>query len=181
MVKAFVVVPLPQKRNTAFTTTTTTFTPTTSSVVTRLMVKFDGNKWIAESTEETSDGGYDALGTFLRYGPIPTLRRLVQQYEYDQAVLKFMYQEKCSRNVAQGNMDYYFRNPNDWYARRLQEEKLGKRLDYDTLDNTKLVLVVVWTSIVVVFAYRAIEAVQTGTIDWVRIQKQKTKKQKTKN
>jgi hypothetical protein len=36
--------------------------------------------------------------------------------DYQQAVYKFQAKEQCDINTAQGNMDAYFENPNDWYV-----------------------------------------------------------------
>jgi hypothetical protein len=105
------------------------------------MVKFDGDKWMPESDQEGPEAGYGVARTFFRHGPTPAARRVFQPAEYEQAVLKFMANDKCSRDVAQGNMDYYLRNPNDWFAMRMQEEKSGYKFDYVSIDAQKIVLV----------------------------------------
>lgn len=135
-----------------------------SSSSSSLRVKFDGTQWVAESKEEAT--GYGVVKTLLLYGPAPTLRRVLQPYEYNQAVLKFMATEGCSRDVAQGNMEYYFRNPNDWFARRLLEEKRGgERFDYITLEPTDLVLRLIWTGLVLLFFQQLFNKIATGEID----------------
>jgi hypothetical protein len=144
---------------TALVVPTTTRRPSTSS----LRVKFDGTQWVAESEQEAT--GYGILKTFLLYGPTPTLRRLLQPYEYNQAVLKFMASEGCSRMVAQGNMEYYFRNPNDWFARRLLEERRGERFDYCTLEPTDLALRLIWTGLVLLFFQQLLAKIASGEID----------------
>jgi hypothetical protein len=69
------------------------------------------NKWVPGGAEEDSSAGYGPLGTLLRAGPKPFLQRLVSPEQYDQAVLKYMALDKCSRDEAQGNMDAYLENP----------------------------------------------------------------------
>lgn len=61
-----------------------------------------------------AEKGYDVVGTLLRNGPVPTFTRLSSPDDYEQAVFKFQAKEKCDINTAQGNMDAYFENPNDW-------------------------------------------------------------------
>ena len=63
-----------------------------------------------------AEEGYDVIGTLLRNGPVPTFTRLTNPDDYEQAVFKFQAKEKCDINTAQGNMDAYFENPNDWYV-----------------------------------------------------------------
>jgi hypothetical protein len=58
---------------------------------------------------EGPTAGYPPIGTLLRQGPQPYLQRLLNSEDYEQAVLKFMAVEQCSRNEAQGNMDAYLR------------------------------------------------------------------------
>ena len=67
------------------------------------------NKWIPISEDEGPSAGYPPVGSLLRHGPLPYLRRVFQPDEYEQAVLKFMAVDKCDRNTAQGNMDAYIR------------------------------------------------------------------------
>jgi hypothetical protein len=69
--------------------------------------KFDGEKWVTTSPEEEPSAGYGAEKTLLLHGPKPFLNRVFQPDDYEQAVLKFMAGDKCSRDDAQGNMDKY--------------------------------------------------------------------------
>ena len=132
------------------------------------MVKFDGDKWVTEETDSgSSSQGYGILQTLVKHGPTPTLRRLFQPAQYEQAVLKFMAQEGCDRDVAQGNMDYYFRNPNDWLALRRLEEKTGVIRDLVTVDTTETILVVVWTGLLILFVQQFLARMETGQIDFV--------------
>ncbi len=92
-----------------------------------------------------AEEGYGLVGTLLRNGPVPFFTRLTNPDDYNQAVLKFQASEKCSRNVAQGNMDAYFENPNDWAYQRMVEEKGGYKKDYGApLDKKQVVLTVTW-------------------------------------
>ncbi|KAL3933846.1 MAG: hypothetical protein SGARI_003610, partial [Bacillariaceae sp.] len=78
----------------------------------------------------TAEKGYPIYETLLRNGPVPFFTRLTNADDYEQAVMKFQANEKSSINYAQGNMDAYFENPNDWAYQRVQEEKGGWKKDY---------------------------------------------------
>eukprot|EP00977_Amphora_coffeiformis_P025337 scaffold19245_cov199-Amphora_coffeaeformis.AAC.32 len=124
------------------TSTTSCSSPSLSAV------KYDkkANRWVTtDAATEGPEAGYGTLGALLRHGPKPALDRILQPDTYDQAVLKFMAQEKCSRQDAEGNMDAFRRNPNDWTEARYQMQKTGYRPDYVTLKTDKLVLTLVWT------------------------------------
>jgi hypothetical protein len=69
--------------------------------------KWDGEKWVPTSPEEGPEAGYGPGKTLLLQGPKPFLTRIFQPQDYEQAVLKFMAGDKCSRDEAQGNMDLY--------------------------------------------------------------------------
>jgi hypothetical protein len=131
------------------------------------MAKFDGEKWIPDSDAEKPEAGYSIAGTLLRHGPVPAFRRVFQPHDYEQAVLKFIAQEKCGRDVAQGNMDAYMRNPNDWFAMRLREEKTGIKNDFVTLQPKEVGLRLAWTAIVLFFAGRAVTSIANGDTDMV--------------
>jgi hypothetical protein len=137
------------------------------STLGRFMAKFDGEKWVPESDAEKSESGYSIVGTLLRHGPVPAFRRVLQPQDYEQAVLKFMVQEKCDRDVAQGNMDAYTRNPNDWLAMRLREEKSGIKTDFVTLQPKEIGLRLLWIVIVLYFSGRAVTLIAHGGIDIV--------------
>ena len=129
------------------TTTTTTSSSRSSSVSLSMAIKYDkkANRWV--TTDPITEGpgaGYGTLGALLRHGPKPALDRIVQPDTYEQAVLKFMAQEKCTRAEAEGNMDAFRRNPNDWTEARYQMQKTGYRPDYVTLQPDKLVLTLAW-------------------------------------
>ena len=106
-------------------------------------------RWEATSPEETE--GYDLMGTLLRQGPKPFVSRLLNAEEYEQGVLKMMAQENWSRNEAQGNMDAYIRNPNDWALQKMEEQKgISPKLDYANVgtDPKDIVLTGAWGIII---------------------------------
>jgi len=72
------------------------------------------SRWAPSSPEEEASAGYSAFGSLIRQGPSPFIQRLTNPDEYDQGVLKMMEKDNMSRDEAQGNMDAYIRNPNDW-------------------------------------------------------------------
>lgn len=51
------------------------------------MVKFNGEEWVAESTDETSEAGYPVINTLFRHGPKPFLTRIFQPNDYEQVSL----------------------------------------------------------------------------------------------
>mgnify|MGYP000381768982 CR=1 FL=1 len=151
-----------------------TAVPTSSMSITaafrtagRGMVKCDCDEqqWISESQDEQV--GYGILNTLVRHGPTPALRRIFQPQQYEQAVLKFMAEENCSRDEAQGNMDFYIRNPNDWIALRLEQERSGIKVHLVTVNPIRLVLVVVWTGLLMLFVQQFLARVESGEIDFV--------------
>lgn len=68
--------------------------------------RFDktAQRWYPASPEEGSESAYDLTGSLLRQGPNAFFKRLLNPDEYDQACLKFMAQEGCTYQQAQGNM-----------------------------------------------------------------------------
>mmetsp|Transcript_5506 Transcript_5506/g.10047 ORF Transcript_5506/g.10047 Transcript_5506/m.10047 type:complete len:180 (-) Transcript_5506:283-822(-) len=84
------------------------------------MPKYNINtqKW---SPTPNAEPPYGIGRTLLGNGPMPAFTRLTKPGEYMQAVYKFQASEKCTIRYAQGNMDAYFENPNDWaYQRRVE-------------------------------------------------------------
>lgn len=62
-----------------------------------------------------------------------------------QAVYKFQANEKCTVRYAQGNMDAYFENPNDWAYQRRVEERGGYKKKYgEPIPQKQVILTVVW-------------------------------------
>ncbi len=72
-------------------------------------------KWSVSKAEEGPEAGYPPSRTLLLHGPKPYFQRIFTPDDYEQAVLKFMSGDKCSRDEAQGNMDAYLRSK---FARR---------------------------------------------------------------
>ena len=72
------------------------------------------NRWFTDDPEEMDGSSYGPIGSLYRAGPKPFLQRITNPDIYDQAVLKYMAQDKCERKEAQGNMDAYLDNPQDW-------------------------------------------------------------------
>lgn len=126
------------------------------------MVKFDGEKWVTQKPEETSENDYPLINTLLLHGPKPFLTRVFQPDEYEQAILKFMAGDKCDRINAQGNMDAYLQNPNDWAFNRMEEQKRGVKYDYVTLEAKQVVLVLAWSSVVFAFVGRGVYSISNG-------------------
>jgi hypothetical protein len=135
---------------------------TVSSTTLSMAPRFQNGQWVATSDEEGPSAGYDTVGTLLRHGPKPFFHRVFQSDEYEQAVLKFMAGENCDRNTAQGNMDAYLRNPQDWMFNRMEEQKRGNKFDYVTLEPSKIVLTSIWSVIVISATGRALYCLQTG-------------------
>lgn len=96
-----------------------------------------------------SEDGYGLLGTLVRQGPVPFVIRVTQPQKYENSVAVYMAKEKCTRTEAQGNMDAFFANENDWAFQKLQEKKGAAKVDYGKMPPTdRLVLTGVWALIV---------------------------------
>mmetsp|Transcript_1331 Transcript_1331/g.1262 ORF Transcript_1331/g.1262 Transcript_1331/m.1262 type:complete len:173 (-) Transcript_1331:207-725(-) len=111
------------------------------------------DKWFPTKPEEESGAAYGAVGSLIRAGPKSFLMRVFNQDQYDQAVLKYMSKEGCSRGEAQGNMDAFFENPNDWTYYKLQEKNGGFKRDWENAntDPKQLVLTGAWSAVLLVF------------------------------
>jgi hypothetical protein len=124
--------------------------------------KYDGERWEPTSAKEGPEAGYSPTKTLLLHGPKPWFNRVFTPDQYEQAVLKFMAGDKCTRDDAQGNMDAYLRNPNDWAYNRMQEDTKGTKVDYVTLKQEQIILTVVWSTFVLAIVGRAVYAVSNG-------------------
>ena len=127
---------------------------TKSTVISQNMApRFDpiSQQWTASSEEESAAAGYPPIRSLLRHGPKAFLIRVTQPEQYDQAVLKFMANERCDRYTAQGNMDRYFENAQDWAFERYEMQNKGKVYDYVTIDTKQVVLSSVWGGVVLWF------------------------------
>jgi len=100
-------------------------------------------EWVITSPDQ--EESYGPIGSLLRGGPYSIIKRCVDPYIYDQSVLKYMATDRCDRQEAQGNIDAFNRNPNDWTYRKLQEKagKLKKK-DFGKLEGQSAVLAVTW-------------------------------------
>jgi hypothetical protein len=80
-----------------------------SSLALAMAPKYDKmmQLWTPQSPDEGPEGGYGIGRTLLLHGPKPFFSRLFQPADYEQAVLKFMANDKVGRVEAQGNMDAY--------------------------------------------------------------------------
>merc|ERR1719443_496394 len=115
--------------------------------------KFDraSQKWFATDPEkEGPSAGYGPVGSLYRAGPVPFLQRLVNADTYEQGVLKYMAQEGCGRVEAQGNMDAFLENPQDWAYQKLEEKRGQPKRDYANanMDPKQLILSTLWACIV---------------------------------
>lgn len=126
--------------------------------------KFDKKtqRWSPGSPEEGPEAGYPVINTLLNHGPNPAFQRIFAADDYDQAVLKFMAGDKCSRDVAQGNMDRYLDNPNDWAYERMEAQKTGFYRDYVTLEVKQVILSLAWSVILFSYVGAFIYSYQTG-------------------
>jgi hypothetical protein len=120
------------------------------------------NKWIPLGPEEGPEAGYNVFGSLLRQGPSPFIARVLKPDDYEQAVLKFMAGDKVGRQVAQGEMDAYLRNPADWQYNRVN----GYAVDYSTLKPQEVVLTLAWSAIVLSLVARGIYSLETGDNFW---------------
>jgi len=119
-------------------------------------------------TDEETEGpsaGYDKIGSLYRAGPVPFIQRIVNADSYEQAVLKYMAQEGCDRVEAQGNMDAYLENPQDWaYQKMCEKNKGAPKKDYANanMKPKQIILSTMWACLVVVFAYDVVTGVADG-------------------
>lgn len=116
------------------------------------MARFDKSteRWIPENDDETAGAGYGLVGSLIRAGPLPFFKRVTSPDTYDQAVLKYMATDDCDRNEAQGNMDAFFENPNDWQFQKLQEKNGAAKYDYANANTSPkdVALTGAWAAIV---------------------------------
>eukprot|EP00956_Cyclotella_meneghiniana_P005686 scaffold7302_cov72-Cyclotella_meneghiniana.AAC.21 len=96
---------------------------------------------------------YGPIGSLYRAGPKPFLQRITNPDIYDQAVLKYMAQDKCDRKEAQGNMDAYLDNPQDWAYQKTCEKNGAYKKDYANanMEPKQVALTTIWGVGVVYF------------------------------
>ena len=133
-----------------------------SSSTTRFMVpRYDKEtkRWSPSSPEEEASAGYPPSGSLLRQGPVPFFQRLRDPDGYDQGVLKMLANENfASRDEAQGNMDAYLQNPNDYALQKLEEKRTGVKYDYANanMSGGDLALTAAWTSVLLTVVARVL-------------------------
>mmetsp|Transcript_29216 Transcript_29216/g.42888 ORF Transcript_29216/g.42888 Transcript_29216/m.42888 type:complete len:184 (-) Transcript_29216:99-650(-) len=148
-------------------------TSTASSITsTKLFMapKYDKSSqlWSPTRPEEEASAGYGVFGSLLRQGPVPFVQRLKDPAMYEQAVLKMMASEGMDRNEAQGNMDAYLQNPNDWALQKYEEKNGAPKFDYANanMDPKQLVLTGLWSALLFSIAVRAVYVLTTGCDDF---------------
>jgi hypothetical protein len=150
---------LEQQRRTASPGSSSTYSTTTGLSMTPRYDPFT-QRWSAMEEEEDSSSGYPPVGSLMRQGPIPFFQRLLDPDQYDQGVLKMMAnsEEGMDRNQAQGNMDAYLNNPNDWAYQKVEEKKGAPKFDYANanMDPTDLALTGTWGSILLTVVLRIV-------------------------
>lgn len=121
-----------------------------SSSTLKMVPRFDPQqqKWIPSSEEESAIAGYSPIRSLLRHGPKAFFVRVTQPDMYDQAVLKFMATDRVERWEAQGNMDRFNENAQDWIFERMEAKRKGYQLDYVTLNPKQVILSSIWAGIV---------------------------------
>jgi len=101
-------------------------------------------------TSKPEDEPYAPIGSLIRQGPVPFVIRLVDPNKYERSVRAYMLKTGCSRREAQGNMDAFFANANDWMLQKLNEEKGGPVYDYANAntDPQQLILTGTWAVLI---------------------------------
>lgn len=131
---------------------------------TSLNPKFDPSteKW-EPSSDADLEGAYSPFGSLIRAGPKPFFIRLINPSEYEQAVYKYMSNENVGRKEAQGNMDAYFENAQDWAYQKNVERNGGYKKDYAADPGPKqLILTAIWSGIVVWFFNDLFNGINSG-------------------
>lgn len=129
-------------------------------------------RWEPSCANEDSSAGYSPFGSLIRQGPVPLFQRLKDPEMYDQAVLKMMAtsEQEMSRNEAQGNMDAYLQNPNDWALQKMEEKNGAPAFDYANanMEIESLILTGAWTLILLAFVARILYVTAFGCDDFCR-------------
>jgi hypothetical protein len=105
-------------------------------------------RWFPGDDEDAI--GYPPIGSLIRQGPKAFLSRVTNGDGYEQGVYKMMAQEGWDRNEAQGNMDAYIENPNDWVFQKSAEKNGAPKYDYANAntDKKQVALTSVWAGVV---------------------------------
>ncbi len=108
----------------------------------------------------------------IRQGPVPFFQRLQDPDKYDQAVLKLMAMSDpvMSRDEAQGNMDAYLQNPNDWALQKLEEKNGAPVFEYATanMESGDLILTGAWTGVLLTLVGRILYVNAFGCDEFCR-------------
>lgn len=96
---------------------------------------------------------YGPVGSLYRAGPKPFLTRITNPETYDQGVLKYMAQAGCDRKEAQGNMDAFIENPQDWGYQKMSEKNGAYVKDYANANMApkQIALSSIWAFVVIIF------------------------------
>ncbi|KAL7485543.1 hypothetical protein ACHAW6_011139 [Cyclotella cf. meneghiniana] len=76
-----------------------------------------------------------------------------------------MAQEGCDRVEAQGNMDAFLENPQDWAYQKMAEKNKGvPKKDYANanMEPTQVMLSTIWAGVVAWFGYDLVTGVADG-------------------
>jgi hypothetical protein len=87
---------------------------------------------------------YDPIGSLLRQGPAPCWTRLTNGNEYEQGILKYMFNARVERAEACGNIDAKLNNVMDWNYQKRAELNGAPKVDYNRLDQKQAYLVSAW-------------------------------------
>lgn len=91
---------------------------------------------------------YGPVGSLLRHGPSPFVKRLIDGQGYEQDVLEYMYLTNTDRSTATGNMDAKLNNALDWTYQKMAEKKGAPVVDYTQLKVKDAILTSVWGLII---------------------------------
>lgn len=123
------------------------FTPYASQgkTATKTTPKWDEatEKWI-QAPGDDGEYPYDPVGSLLRHGPFPFVKRLTDPNGYEQDVLGYMAKAGVSRAEATGNMDARANNAADWMFQKMEEKNGKPKVDYTRLDKKQAALTGIW-------------------------------------
>lgn len=130
-------------------------------------------RWEPNNPNEDSSAGYPPIGSLIRQGPIPFFQRLKDPDMYDQAVLKLMATSSdslMSRDEAQGNMDAYLQNPNDWALQKMEEKNGAPVFEYANanMESENLLLTAAWAGLLATLVGRIVYVTAFGCDDFCR-------------
>mmetsp|Transcript_24121 Transcript_24121/g.33706 ORF Transcript_24121/g.33706 Transcript_24121/m.33706 type:complete len:173 (+) Transcript_24121:20-538(+) len=100
-------------------------------------------EWVAAASDD-GEYPYDAVGSLLRHGPAPYIKRTTNPKGYEQAVLEYMAKAGADRAEATGNMDAKLNNAMDWAYQKSAEANGAAKVDYTVLKKKDAILTVIW-------------------------------------